>query len=116
MSRDKQTEAEQRQFWQMAVETWQSSGLPVRRFCRQEGLTEPLFYSWRKRLAKVENVQTKTQTVFQSQPFIEVSIPAQKASGLELILSSGNTLRINPGTDIKILTAVLSALSEAGLC
>lgn len=117
MSKDKRTETDQRQFWQMAVETWQSSGLSVRQFCKQEGLSEPYFYSWRKRLTKIQASKSdKQETTFEPEPFIQISMPTEKASGLELVLSSGNILRINHGTDIKILTAVLSALCQAGLC
>ena len=52
MSKEHKTDNEQQQFWQMVIDTWLSSGLSVRQFCRQEGLSEPSFYSWRKKLAK----------------------------------------------------------------
>lgn len=37
-------------FRKMAIETWQSGGLSVRQFLRAGGVSEPSFYSWRKRL------------------------------------------------------------------
>jgi hypothetical protein len=46
MSDGKQADGDQQQFWQMAVETFKSSGLSVRQFCKQEGLTEPSLYIW----------------------------------------------------------------------
>jgi len=36
MSKDSDTQTEQRQLWQMAVEAWQTGGLSVRQFCKQE--------------------------------------------------------------------------------
>ena len=50
MSKDSHTQTDQRQFWQMAIDTWQVSGLSVRQFCKQEGLSESSFYAWRKQL------------------------------------------------------------------
>ena len=52
---------DQHQFWQMAIETWRSSGLTIRQFCKQEGLSEPSFYSWRKRLAPVKPSEADIQ-------------------------------------------------------
>ena len=52
MSNEQKSNTEQHQFWQMALETYKSSGLSVRNFCKQEGLSEPAFYAWRKKLTK----------------------------------------------------------------
>ena len=41
---------EAREFWEAAVRLWSESGLSVREFCRREGLTENVFYSWRRKL------------------------------------------------------------------
>ena len=38
MSKAKKSDTDQRQFWQMVLETFKSSGLSVRQFCKQEGL------------------------------------------------------------------------------
>lgn len=115
------SETDQRQFWQMAIETWQSSGLPVRQFCKQEGLSEPSFYCWRRKLAQKADTEANadkkpTSKVAGSSDFIEVSIPESKSAGLELILTSGGVLRISPSFDSKTLSGVISVLHEAGLC
>ena len=115
--KQKESKKYQQQFWQMVIETWHNSGMPVSRFCKAEGLSEGSFYNWRKKLIKKgdesESAKQKEQS---SSAFIKVSIPSEKPGSLELVLSSGNTLRISPGADIKTLTSVLSALCEAGLC
>ena len=115
-TKQKESKNDQRQFWQMAIETWQSSGLSIRRFCKQEGLSEPSFYSWRKRLTQVDEPDADKEAVSQSEPFIQVSLPSEKHGGLELVFSSGHTLRISSPADTQTLTTVLSALCEAGLC
>ena len=116
MSKDQKADADQRQFWQMVLETFKSSKLSVRQFCKQEGLSEPAFYSWRKKLDANNESANGQKEDQQPLPFIEVAMPKNDTVALELILSSGNTLRIGSGADGKTLTDVLSALSKAGLC
>lgn len=116
MSNEQKHDNDQQQFWQMAIETWQASGLSVRNFCRKEGLSEPTLYSWRKKLAKADGLGVGKQKDTTSAAFIEVAMPKSEPVALELVLSSGNTLRISPGADSKTLTNVLSALCEVGLC
>jgi len=116
MSEEHKCDLDQHQFWRMAIETWQSSGLSIRRFCKQEGLSEPSFYSWRKRLASVNRPAVDTEADCQPEPFIRVSIPPVKSVALELFFVSGHTLRIPAGMDRQTLSHVLSALSETGLC
>ena len=116
MSKDSSTDTDQSQFWQMAIDAWQSSGLSVRQFCKQEGLSEPSFYMWRKRLKKSSDPKPDHITDCSPESFIQVSLPTASAPAIELVLSSGHTLRISVGVDRKTLTAILSALGEAGLC
>jgi hypothetical protein len=106
---------ERRQFWQMVIETWQDSGMSVSKFCKAEGLSEGTFYSWRKRLSGRHSQRNK-QTDSSSSAFIEVVMPKSDHAALELLLSSGNTLRISSTADNKTLSNVISVLRQAGLC
>jgi len=115
MSNVKKADTDQQQFWQMVLETFKSSGLSVRRFCRQEGLSEPSFYSWRKRLSEQETSGPQ-KVPPQPESFIQVSMPPVKSEVLELILASGHTLRIPSAIDREFLTGVLSAVRQARLC
>ena len=116
MNKAQKSDTDQRQFWQMAVETFKSSGLSVRQFCEKEGLSEASFYSWRKKLtADKKNENTKAESG-QTEPFIHVSMPAANSTSLELTLLSGNILRIGSGADKQTLIDVISILQRAGLC
>lgn len=114
MGKRQKSDTDQQQFWQMVLETFESSGLSVRQFCKQEGLSEPAFYSWRKKLAKGNEPEDDKE--LDPSAFIKVLMPTEKPEGLELLLSSGNILRISAGADSKTLINVLSALCEVGLC
>ena len=115
MSKAKKADTDQQQFWQMVLETFKSSGLSVRQFCQQEGLSEASFYSWRKRLS---NPQKSGVSKGRPEPeqFIQVSMPTAKPGALELVLASGHTLRIPCDIDSTFLTGVLSAVKQAKLC
>ena len=115
-TKQKESKDDQRQFWQMVIETWRDSGISVSKFCKAEGLSEGSFYNWRKKLAKGNKFEAAKQRERISSAFIEVSIPSEKSGGLELVLASGNTLRISSGADKNTLTGVISVLQEAGLC
>jgi hypothetical protein len=115
MSIEPKSDTDQQQFWQMVIETWQSSGLSVRQFCKKENPSEPSFYSWRKKLTG-DNSQQDTQHKPESSAFIEVTIPQNNSAALELLLTSGNTLRIPAGVDSGTLSMVLSVVRAAGLC
>ncbi len=117
MSNEQKSDTDQLQFWQMVIETWQSSGLSVRQFCAKEGLTEASFYFWRKKFAG-DNKDANNQSQIKSSQseFIEVAIPQNNSAAIELVLTSGNTLKIPAGVDSGTLSMVLSVIRASGLC
>jgi hypothetical protein len=114
MGKVREIDGDQEQFWRMAIETWQASGLSVRQFCIDEGLSEPSFYCWRKKLTggSVQDEKDKPEP----SAFIEVAMPRNTSVAVELLLASGNTLRIPVGVDAATLNTILSAVHTAGLC
>ena len=44
--------AEKEAFWRMAIHEHQSSGLTIKAFCKQQGISQPSFYAWRRKLKK----------------------------------------------------------------
>jgi hypothetical protein len=115
VSVEQKSDTDQQQFWQMVIETWKSSGLSVRQFCKKESLSEPSFYSWRKKLAGDDSEQDNQH---ESEPsaFIEVAMPQNNSAVIELLLTSGNTLKIPVGVDAKTLTTIISVLHQTNLC
>jgi len=90
--------------WQELIRQQQQSKLSVSAFCRQHGFSDQAFYNWRKRLAADEPVRF---ALVDANPE-----GADRFAGLELILVSGDRLRIAPGTDAATLRAVLNVLRE----
>ena len=90
--------------WAERIAAQQRSGISVKQFCRDRGLTEYSFYAWRKRLQESGPVRFA---------LVEKSVrrPERTAEPvLELVLATGERLRIAPGVDIATLRTVLDAL------
>jgi transposase-like protein len=93
-----------RQKWADLVRQQEQSGAVVKVFCRERGVSEPSFYSWRKRLAATESVR-----------FALVDAGASGISEhapVELLLASGDRLRIASGVDAATLRIVIGVLRE----
>ena len=90
--------------WAERIAAQQRSGISVKQFCKERGVTEYSFYAWRKRLR--EQGPVRFALVERRGPRQE--LPAEPA--LELVLASGERLRIGTGVDTATLRAVLSVL------
>ena len=90
--------------WTELIRQQQQSGLSVSVFCRDRGFSDQAFYYWRKRLSVREPVQfalvaAGTATTTDPAP-------------IELLLASGDRLRIASGTDATTLRTVVNILRE----
>ena len=90
--------------WAERIAAQQRSGISVKRFCKELGLTEYSFYAWRKRLQKKEPVRFALvdRRAARQEPAMEAA--------LELVLTTGERLRIGAGVDAATLRTVLEAL------
>jgi transposase-like protein len=91
-----------REYWSKLIAEQEASGQAVQPFCRGRGITERSFYYWRKRLRENGTVrfallETKAAT-------------ADAAPAIELVLSTGECLRIANGVDAATLRLVLDAV------
>jgi len=90
--------------WAERIAAQQHSGLSVKQFCREQALTEYSFYTWRKRLQESGPVRFAV---------VERSARRQERTAeaaLEVVLATGERLRIGPGVDITTLRTVLDVL------
>ena len=91
--------------WAERVAAQERSGMSVKQFCNERGLTECSFYAWRKRLRN-ESLPVRFALV-------ERSARRQERTAepvLELVLATGERLRIGAGVDIATFRSVLDVL------
>ena len=90
--------------WAERIAAQQRSGMSVKQFCKEQGLPVWAFYAWRKRL------QEKGPVRF---ALVERRATRQERTAeaaLELVLPTGERLRIGAGVDTATLRAVLDVL------
>jgi transposase-like protein len=90
--------------WRERLTAQERSGLSVKEFCKERGITACTFYAWRNRLR--EEGAVRFALVDRGRVGQE---PAAEAS-LELVLATGERLRIGAGVDAGTLRTVLDAL------
>jgi hypothetical protein len=101
---EERTAASKADQWREQVAEQERSGLSAKQFCKERGLKECSFYAWRKRLRKRELVRFA---------LVERGAARQEPAtdaALEVLLTSGERLRIGVGVDSATLHTVLEAL------
>jgi transposase-like protein len=91
-------------YWRARIAEQERSGMSVGRFCQEQQITEQSFYVWRKRLRQPEPVRFA---------LVESgAAPTETAAepALELVLKTGERLRIGRGVDEAALRTVLTVL------
>ena len=111
--------------WRQLMRDWRMSGLSIRQFCSQHGVSQPSFYVWRRELAKRDQEAAERRrhaASRRSRPapaFLPVQVVAsapdqsERSGCLEVQLPTNVLLRIPSGFDRQTLTDVLAALESA---
>jgi hypothetical protein len=92
-------------YWRKLIDEQGGSGESVSTFCRARGVSAPSFYTWRRRLAAPGAPEMKFALV-------ELGSGGNVAPSLELLLATGERLRIAAGSDAATLRMVLAVLRE----
>jgi hypothetical protein len=90
--------------WAERIAAQPRSGISVKQFCKEQGLTEYSFYAWRKRLQE----RGAVRFALVERNARQQERPAEAV--LELVLTTGERLRIGTGVDTATLRAVLDIL------
>jgi transposase len=92
------------EYWRERIAEQERSGMSVHRFCEERGLTEQSFYLWRKRLRKQQPMRF---ALVETEPARQQHTTERD---LELVLVTGERLRIGGEVDPTALRRVLAAL------
>jgi hypothetical protein len=96
-----------REHWSKLIAEQEASGQTARAFCRGRGVGEYAFYHWRRRLRK-----TKSLVRFALLETSSKAPSAEMVAELELVLKSGERLRIGNGVDAAALRLVLGIIRQ----
>ena len=114
--------------WRQRLRRWLRSGLTGRDFCRREHLPEGSFYAWKREIAKRDREAARLQqppaaclsaaatgSSARPEPTDFVPVRVVTSSVLEVVVRSGQIVRVAAGFDAAHLRAVVAAL-EAQSC
>ena len=100
--------------WRERLARFESGNLTVREFCHREGVSNPSFYQWRKRLKKgyVQarkggRADRETAAEDQASRFLPVSVAGLIEAEIEF--PSGIRIRVPATNDQVLRTAILAA-------
>jgi transposase-like protein len=93
------------QYWRKRIAEQEASGQAARPFCRERGICDHTFYAWRKRLRE-ESEAAVSFALLESKP----ATATQPDYALELVLGTGERLRIGKGVDAATLRLVVETL------
>lgn len=98
-------------FWREILQRQATSNLSARAFCRQEGLTETTFYSWRRTIAARDGECAPAE---QSQPFVPLVVTStpEREPTIAIELAGGRVLRLPTSTSTEQLAELIHALDS----
>jgi len=115
---------EQVEFWRLVIESYQASGLTVKDFCRQEGLSMSSYYLWRKKLANTcssnrevlkrgsNSSSGKSAKAKKAPAFLEVAaLTNSNPSSLTISFPGDISISAAVGCDVELFCHALKILS-----
>lgn len=109
--------------WKKFIEEWRQSGIALKPFCRQKGLTYSVFYRWKQTLESSGEIKQQNTMVQQDVPekpsiqdrFIPVTMPSSSFPNssppkMEIVLSNGHRLYLQGAFDWQALSTWLNPL------
>ncbi len=126
----KKQSAEKEEFWRMAIIEQQASGMSIKAFCLQQGLSAPAFSWWKRELKKRDGRSIPPQRKKQNDKkindtrLIPVNVIKESSAShadnelngaehafVEVVSPTGYTLRIRSESPPSCLTEVLDAVT-----
>jgi len=104
--------------WRELLERQAGSGLSIRRFCASEGISEPSFYTWRRRLRQGQDKEARcrpSRNREDNRNNVEsfVALKLLDAVGtLEIVHPLGYRIQVSGDVDPVALRRVIEALDE----
>ena len=92
--------------WAERVSACRNSGLSVKTWCRENGVSEQTYYKWQRRLYELAQNQQENR-------FAEITAPAKNRSGIAVTVQFGGVeLAVHNGADAATVEAVLRAVKS----
>jgi transposase-like protein len=113
--------SDRERYWRGVLQRQGESGLSVADYCRQESVSAPSLYAWRRKLrerdAGAQRVDPQDGEAIPRAQLLPVRIEAETTSApVRIFLPQGVSLDVPGSLDRRALVELLGALREAQLC
>ena len=96
--------------WRRRLARFRDSRETVARFCRKEGVSEPTFYAWRKRLGDSPGTAPGASSRFVP---VEITVATSSSARRETVVHLGPAVQIEFGSDLAVVGTVVRQLLQA---
>ena len=104
---------EKESYWRRQLEGQVVSGLSIRQYCRDQQVSEPSFYVWRRELAKRDQ-ETATKSGCSTALMALDIIPSRDSVKLEIEVADGVVIRLREEASTETLSRVLAVACRQG--
>jgi hypothetical protein len=121
-------DVEKERFWRRTIRQQRQSGRTVRDYCRENALSEPSFYAWRREITRrsrprattTDRRSAKPATLVPAKPprFVSVQLASEtmpSSAAIEVALPSGVMLKLSATMEPAAVAALVHAWEE-GRC
>ena len=107
--------AEKELQWREILDRQAGSGFSIREFCAREGISQPSFYAWRKKLRErpAETARRPEQPAGDAQLFVPLQL-LDPSGSLEIVHPRGYRIQVTGDVNPVALRHVIEALEERG--
>lgn len=108
-------------YWRGVLKRQVESGLNVAEFCRQESISAPGFYAWRRKLKERDvadgHQNGRATGTVSSRQLLPVRIESHApATPVRILLPECISIETSAGVDVGRLSDVVRAVREASVC
>lgn len=97
--------------WVKRIESWRASGESAEVFSQKQGWKHRTLMNWARRLRQPATVETAPAGFVRlTHRRNDVASKRHVGTGLEVVLQGGRSIRIEQGSDLDLLRAVVDAL------
>ena len=108
---------ERQEHWRGVLAEQASSGLSVAAFCREQSISAPSFYAWRRKLRDAEVSASGPQDGASGGQFLPVEIATSKPTSLvRIVLPHGVSVEASSGIDQEVLLHIVQSLGGCASC
>lgn len=105
--------AEKAEFWRLAFDEHRKSGMSIKAFCAQQGVSEQAFYTWRRKLRGLVDAGSEIGELVPVTVVDRASTAVRRSSQVQIVTPGGFILRVDSSLPTSQLTSLIRSIEDA---